>query len=346
MTPNEDPPRKDETSKGETGETETCRKPFATYLRVSVTDRCNFRCRYCIPPESIRYIPHGEILRYEEIERVVRVASAAGVRKIRLTGGEPLVRRDLPSLVEKLASLDGLDEICLTTNGSLLSRFARTLKRSGLSRVTVSLDSLHPDRFTTITGGGELEPVMAGIEEALEAGLTPLKVNAVALKGANDDEIPDFVALASRLKIEVRFIEYMPMGEESWRTRFLSAKEVEKRIRRCLAYEPEVRTETGPAARKLVLRGGGSIGLIAPISAPFCASCDRLRLTAAGTVRACLIAGGEVDLRDPLRSDASDETLLEILRKAWSLKPPHHGLNEREGAPHPLECQGMRSIGG
>ncbi|MHC4598283.1 MAG: GTP 3',8-cyclase MoaA [Planctomycetota bacterium] len=322
------------------------RGPFARTLRVSVTDRCNFRCAYCTPAESYRHVPHDRILRYEEILRIVRVAARAGVRKVRLTGGEPLVRKNLPRLVKRLASIEGIRELCLTTNGSLLPRFARPLKEAGLDRVTVSLDSLRPDRFERITGGGDLTKVLSGIDAALAENLTPLKVNAVLLRGVNIDEVSDFIALAQRLSIEVRFIEYMPMGKEAWEERFLSAEAVEAIVREALPEPPSIVEEEGPVARILRLPGGGRIGLIAPMTNPFCGSCDRLRLSSGGLARACLIRGGEVDLREALRNGASDEGILARLEQAWTLKPDEHGLEPGVENPVRGECQGMLGIGG
>jgi cyclic pyranopterin phosphate synthase len=300
-----------------------------------------------MPQGAFPNIPHEEILRYEEIVRIASIAVGAGVRKFRLTGGEPLVRKGLPTLVGQLSTLSPPPEICLTTNGALLRDVAQTLKKAGLARITISLDSLKTDRFHEITGGGQLEDVLAGIEAALQAGLSPVKVNAVILKGLNDDEIPDFASLAERLKIEVRFIEYMPLGRESWPDRFLSAQEMEKRLVDHYGESlPPLTENEGPATRQLRLPGGGVIGFITPISAPFCGLCDRLRLTSAGIVRACLIRGGEVDIKKRLREGATDEEILSLLHKAWTLKPTEHGLLEGQEKLPLSECHGMRSIGG
>jgi len=322
------------------------RPPFARTLRVSVTDRCNFRCRYCVPDGRFVPLPHGEILRYEEILRAVRIAAGAGTAKVRITGGEPLVRKGIARLVEGLARIPGLREVCLTTNGSLLARHARELREAGLTRVTVSLDTLHRDRFRRISGTDALGDVLAGIDAAIEAGLRPVKVNAVILRGVNDDEAGDFARFAAVKNVEVRFIEYMPLGGgEPWAERFLPAEEIERRVVEAAGGTAVLLPPDGPARRRLLLPGGGTVGFIAPLSEPFCSSCDRLRLTSNGTLRACLIAGGEIDCKAALREAASDERILEILRNAWALKPSDHGLSAG-GAAHGLECRGMRGIGG
>ncbi len=330
----------------EHGNRKAARGSFPTYLRFSVTDRCNFRCRYCRVDGAFVVLDHEEILRYEEIRRIVAVAASAGVWKVRLTGGEPLVRKDLPDLVEQIAALESVRDLCLTTNGTLLPRLARKLKDAGLSRVSVSLDSLDRDRFKNITGVDRLHLVLEGIDAALEAGLTPLKINAVVLRGVNDDEIPAFAELARTRKIEVRFIEFMPLGVRSWTEQFFPATEMEARLREALPAPPEVLPGMAPATRRLGLPGGGVIGLITPISAPFCDSCNRLRVTSDGQLRACLLAGGEVDLKGPLRAGATDEELLALFQRAWSLKPAWHGVRSGHPPVHPPECGGMRRIGG
>ncbi|MHC4781250.1 MAG: GTP 3',8-cyclase MoaA [Planctomycetota bacterium] len=322
------------------------RTSFARYIRVSVTDRCNFRCDYCTPSGVFEHLPHEEILSYEEILRILRVASAAGVNKVRITGGEPLVRKNLHTLVESVAAIEAVTEVCLTTNGSLLSRHAGPLKRAGLDRVTVSLDSLRPERFARITGQDTLPEVMAGIDKALEAGLTPLKINAVLLKDFNHDELGDFVDLARRLDIEVRFIEYMPLGSGEFESLFLPGAAVEKRLAELLGSPLQTAEGKGTAKRRFLLPGGGTIGLITPITDSFCSLCDRLRLTSGGLVRACLIKGGEVDVKRALRSGATDDKILTLLNEAWALKPADHGLEPGNCRPHPLECGGMLGIGG
>jgi cyclic pyranopterin phosphate synthase len=322
------------------------RPPFARVFRVSVTDRCNFRCRYCVPDGRFESIPHDEILRYEEIARVVRAAASAGAWKARITGGEPLVRKGVESLVEAVAGTPGVREVCLTTNGSLLARRAAGLKAAGLSRVTVSLDTLRPDRFRRLAATDALPDVRAGIRAALDAGLLPLKVNAVVLKGVNDDEVADFLRFSAETGAEVRFIEYMPLGGgEPWGERFLPAAEIERRAVEAAGAPGSALPAEGPARRRRLFPGGARIGFIAPVSEPFCASCDRLRLTAKGTIRGCLIRGGEVDVKALLRSGAGDEALLAALRRAWTMKPASHGLG-KEGAVRPFECGGMRGIGG
>jgi cyclic pyranopterin phosphate synthase len=299
-----------------------------------------------VPDGKFVQLSHGDILTYEEIERTVRVAARAGTGKIRLTGGEPLVRKGIERLVEVLAAVPGVAEVCLTTNGSLLARHARALRSAGLRRVTVSLDTLRRDRFLRIASVDSLDAVLEGIQAALDAGLRPLKANAVVLRGVNDDEVGDFLRFARERDVEVRFIEYMPLGGgDPWRERFLPAAEIARRIAEAAGEALVELPPDGPARRRWALPGGGRVGLIPPVSEPFCGSCDRLRVTANGSLRACLIRGGEVDLRALLRSGAGDDRVEEALRRAWALKPADHGLEGGEGA-HASECRGMRGIGG
>jgi cyclic pyranopterin phosphate synthase len=220
------------------------------------------------------------------------------------------------------------------------------LKQAGLSRVTVSLDSLKRSRFESITGADGLGEVLRGIDAALEAGLTPLKVNTVVLKGVNDDEISSFAELSRTRKIEVRFIEFMPLGGGGWREKFLDAEGMEERLRASLPVPPEPIAGAGPAARRLALEGGGIVGWISPISAPFCGQCDRLRITSDGRIRPCLLEDGELDLKGPLREGAGDDAVLGLLRKAWNLKPDGHGIDSDHMPLHSSGCGGMRRIGG
>ena len=294
-----------------------------TYLRISVTDRCNFRCIYCMPPKGVPWRPHREILRYEEIVRIVEAAAGLGISKVRLTGGEPLVRKGLPALVQELSRIPGIREVVMTTNGSLLARYADELARAGLSRVNVSLDSLQPERFRRITRLGSLDRVWAGIRAAREAGLTPIKLNVVVLRGVNDDEVADLAALACQ-GFRVRFIEWMPLASvgEALRGKFVPGEEIRERVEGRWGELTPLRTE-GPA-RVYRLPAGGEVGFITPRSAPFCSSCNRMRITADGKLRPCLLSPLEIDLKGPLRGGATREELAKLLLEGMRRKPPAH----------------------
>lgn len=317
-----------------------------TYLRLSVTDRCNLRCLYCMPPDGVSFVPHEEILSFEEMARVVRVSSLHGIRKVRITGGEPLVRKGLIPFLKTLSSLEGLDEITLTTNGVLLEDYARGLKDAGIRRINISLDSLKPERFLRITGRDYFDKVLAGIRAAQEEGLSPIKINVVVMRGINDDEILDFAALATEKPIHVRFIEFMPIGRKNgWRPEeFVSIDEMLEIIRQTWSLEPvESGKLDGPALRFRPGKGPGEIGLIGALSNHFCAKCNRLRLTAEGQLRGCLFSDNEIDLKGPLRSGAGDDLLLELMRRAVETKPENHNLLRRG----PRKCARlMSSIGG
>jgi len=314
------------------------------YLRLSVTDRCNLRCRYCMPPQGIPLLPRGELLSYEEMALVVRAAAGLGISKVRLTGGEPLVRADLASLVAILAQTPGIDDLSLTTNGTLLDRHALALKEAGLRRVNVSLDSLRRDRFEQITRGGRLEEVLRGIDAALGAGLSPVKINMVVMGGINDDEVADF----ARLSLEgwhIRFIELMPFAEGQ----FVSTSEVRRRVEALGSLESSFPSAGGGPARYFRLPGAkGTIGFISPVSQHFCIGCNRLRLTAQGQLRPCLLEEGAVDLKGPLRAGASLETLQHLLQEATQAKPLRHRLGRlgdlAQGAP--LQGAFMAWMGG
>ncbi len=305
------------------------------YLRVSVTDRCNLRCVYCLPAEGLAAAPSREILSEQEILRLGRVAMSLGVRKFRITGGEPLVR---PGIVELLRGLSGLgpEDLSLSTNGMLLAGLARDLARAGLRRINISLDTLRPERFKRITRHGSLERVLAGIRSALEAGLSPVKINVVVMRGVNADEIPDFVALARERPLHVRFIELMPIGRTGFfgPERWLPLSEIRAL---CGALEPLAPGEgprgCGPASYFRPPRALGSVGFIAALSCNFCRRCNRLRLTAGGRLLPCLASEAGVDLRAPLRSGAQDEELAGLFRQAVAMKPERHGMEVREQAP-------------
>jgi len=303
-----------------------------TYLRVSVTDRCNLRCVYCMPAEGIPLRRHEDILHYEEIERAVRVAVGMGIRFVRLTGGEPLARKGLADLVAMLRGVPGLQELSMTTNGTLLAGHARTLAEAGLDRVNISLDSLRPERFARITRLGELEDVLIGIQAAEEAGLVPLKLNTVVMRGVNDDEVIELARLTLQHPWHVRFIEPMPLGSHIlWEgDRYVPASEVRQRIEAVLG--PLAATQgprgNGPA-RTYRLQGSlGTVGLITPWSQHFCPSCNRLRLTSDGRLRPCLLSDIEVDLRGPLRRGMGAQELRGLIQRAVELKPMCHHLWE------------------
>lgn len=316
------------------------------YLRVSVTDRCNLRCFYCLPEQGVKSIPHGEILRFEEIERVVKAAALVGVKKVRITGGEPLVRKGLVGLVEAIASIPEIDDLAITTNGLLLAEMAKDLKRAGLKRVNVSLDSLDPEKFARLTRGGDLSRVWAGIEEALALEMHPVKLNTVVLKGHNDDEITALAALSTKLPLHVRFIELMPVGVcKPWADElFLDAGRVREIIEESLGPLSEVRklTGSGPAHYYRLPGAPGTIGFIPAVSDHFCDRCNRLRLTAAGALRSCLYDERETDVKGPLRRGASLEELARLVVRAIQDKPGRHHMADDGGGGKKI----MSRIGG
>ncbi|HBG47862.1 MAG TPA: GTP 3',8-cyclase MoaA [Deltaproteobacteria bacterium] len=303
------------------------------YLRLSVTDRCNLRCVYCMPPEGIELAEPKNILRYEEMLRLARIAAANGVKKIRVTGGEPLVRKGIVEFLHEIADIPGIEDLSLTTNGVLLKEYARSLKEAGLNRVNVSLDSLKRDRFIKMTRGDNLQQVLDGLDEALKVGLTPVKINMVVIKGFNDDEIVDFALLSRTRPFHVRYIEYMPFNtQEGWqRDKCLTAREIKEIIEAAAGPLEPVSDQTGAGgpARRFRFKGApGEVGLISPVSEHFCGSCNRLRLTSDGKLRTCLFSDNEVDLRTPLRDGSSDEEIVRILQEAVREKPKGHTINE------------------
>src|SRR5271156_397909 len=305
-----------------------------TYLRISVTDRCNLRCVYCMPAAGLPWVPKSDILSFEEIERIVRAAAASGVRSIRLTGGEPLVRRDLVSLVSRLAAIPGIEDISLSTNGLLLAEHAAALAAAGLRRVNVSLDTLRPHRFEAIARRSGLEAVLAGIDAAAAAGLGPLKLNCVVMRGRNDDELPAFAELTRTRPLFVRFIEVMPVVENASEQReaYVSADEIVERLSALGTLEGVVGPGGNGPARYFAYRGApGAVGVISPLSHDYCERCNRVRLTADGRLRLCLFGDHEIDLRSPVRAGASRADLAETLRGAMLIKPERHHL--RLGEP-------------
>ncbi|HPC83628.1 MAG TPA: GTP 3',8-cyclase MoaA [Thermoanaerobaculaceae bacterium] len=292
------------------------------YLRISVTDRCNLRCRYCMPPAGVPAVAHEDVLRFEEIVAFVRIAAGEGIGAVRLTGGEPLVRRGCPELVRMLRAVEGVREVTLTTNGTLLAAFAGELREAGLARVNIGLPSLDAAAYRHLTRGGELKDALRGLEAALAHGFAPVKVNVVLLRGLNDDPTP-FVALTERLPVEVRFIEYMPIGPEDPRRYFVPASTV---LERLLALGPWEEVEplpgAGPAQRALRRPGSpGRIACITPVSEHFCHGCNRLRLTADGTLRLCLLSPQEIDLKPALRPRPDPDALRALLGRAMCEKP-------------------------
>ena len=299
------------------------------YLRISVTDRCNLNCIYCTA-DAIPNLAHDDILRYEEIQQVAQVAASLGINKIRLTGGEPLARLNLSTLVELIAQIKGIDDVSLTTNGILLSQYAEELKAAGLNRVNVSLDTLKKDRFESITGRDQLGEVLAGIEAARRAGLEPVKINMVVLKGINDDETTDFARMSLDQGWHVRFIEFMPFATarvEALAT--VSTQEIMERIQSLGKLEPYPgKTGNGPARYYRLPGASGTIGFISAVTEHFCHSCNRLRLTADGQLRPCLLDDDEANLKEPLRNGASQQELKQLIQQAVALKRERHHLAE------------------
>lgn len=304
-----------------------------TYLRLSVTDRCNLRCRYCMPAGQTPWFETGKLLTYEELVRITQAAVSLGIHKVRITGGEPLVRAGLTSLISELRQIPGLRELAMTTNGTLLERYAAALKSAGLDRMNISLDSLRPDRFARITGSHTFSQVWRGIEKALEVGFAPIKINVVVLKGVNEDEVLDFARLTHTYPFHIRFIEYMPIGanREHWdRARVVPAAEIKARIAAELPLEQVAPEETGgqgPERTYILCESKGCIGFISPVSEEFCARCNRLRVTSDGKLRGCLMRTGEIDLRAALRAGASDEELRQLILEAVRRKPAKHAIN-------------------
>ena len=316
-----------------------------TNLRISVTDRCNLRCVYCMPAEP-EWMPQPEILTFEEIERIARVAVSLGITGFRITGGEPTARKELPELVRRVAAVPGVRDLAMTTNGILLKKLARPLKEAGLHRLNVSLDTLRGERFVHIARREGFGRVMEGLEEAERAGFTPLKVNMVVMRGVNDDEVVDFAGLSRTRPWQVRFIEFMPLdGDNTWtRDQVVPAKEILERIH---AKWPLDLVADGPLtdpARIFRFRDGkGDIGMIASVSEPFCFACDRIRVTPDGKLRTCLFSTWETDLKGPMRTGASDAELVALVRGAVAKKEAGHGIND-PGFVKPKRA--MYAIGG
>lgn len=305
-----------------------------TDLRISVTDRCNIRCFYCMPAENLQFLPRKDLLTFEEIERFVRVVASMGVNTVRLTGGEPLVRRDLHKLIEKLARIDGIKDIALTTNGILLAEQAAALKSAGLNRLNISLDALNEEKFRQITRRDGYEKVLAGIHAAQEIGFEQIKLNAVAIRGLSESEIIPFGHFAREQNLEVRFIEFMPLDADgNWdNSQVLSGDEILTRLAEAICpLEPlPVTNPSQPATDYQFTDGKGRIGFINPVTQPFCHNCNRLRITAEGQIRNCLFSTEEWDARASMRSGQSDTALADLVRQAVGAKKAGHGINSDE----------------
>lgn len=316
------------------------------YLRISITDRCNLRCLYCIPREDIAKLRHDDILTYEEIFRLTRIAVSLGVNKIRLTGGEPLLRKGIYEFLPRLTALSGLKDVSLTTNGLFLKDNLEKIRSSGIKRINVSLDTLNRQRYEKITGYDGFQDVWNAIELARELNFQPIKINVVLIKGLNDDEILDFAKLSKHYPYHIRFIEYMPLGiiNPDAPLQFVSNYLLKEQFRRLGHLVPVRRAEyDGPVERFKFQGASGEIGFISPLTHHFCSSCNRLRLTAAGYIRPCLLSDQEVDLKGPMRSGASDDDLAQVFLMAANNKPYAHHLTSED--PIPFSGQ-MSSIGG
>ena len=316
------------------------------YLRVSVTDRCDFRCVYCMPEEGLAWLRRDQILSYEEIVEIVEAAATVGVRAIRLTGGEPLLRRDLPRLVAAIARVNGIEDIALSTNALLLEEQLPELVAAGLRRVNVSLDTLQPERFEAIARRPGLDLVLRGIDAAVAAGLRPVKINCVVMRGRNDDEIADFAALTRDRAVFVRFIEVMPVHENLALARdaYVSSDEILERVAAMGEIEPVPGPGgNGPARYFAFPDAAGAVGVISPLSHDYCERCNRVRLSADGRLRLCLFGDYAVDLRGPLRAGAGRQAIAGLLSSAMHIKPERHHLRLGETAS---QMRAFSEIGG
>lgn len=297
------------------------------YLRISVTDRCNLRCVYCMPEEGVQFAASETLLSYDEIIEIVKVGASLGIKKLRITGGEPLIRPDLYKLVAALSAIDGIEDIALTTNGIFLASQAEALRKAGLTRVNISLDTLDATRFKFIARNGDLQKVLQGIEMASKVGFSPIKLNCVLLKGVNEDEISQFLDLAYKHPLHVRFIEYMPIGhaDEGWKNHYLPLSTVLD-VARNDGYDIQPKQEVkgnGPSENWEFAGGVGSFGLIHPISDHFCKSCNRLRLTADGKIKPCLYWIDELDMKPAI---GDKQKLIQLFQRAMDIKPENHEM--------------------
>jgi cyclic pyranopterin phosphate synthase len=316
-------------------------------LRVSITDRCNFRCFYCMPQEAMEWKPKPEILTFEEIIRLAEIFVRLGINKLRVTGGEPMLRRDLESLIERLANIEGVEDLSMTTNAHFLRGRAKALKAAGLQRITVSLDSLTPDRFALLTGRNELSQALEGIDVAIEAGLHPVKINCVSIRGINDDQAIRFAEFAREKSVSVRFIEFMPLDNgKIWRREMvMPGEELRRRIHDVYPLERVVSENLSETARRWRFADGspGEIGFINPVTQPFCGHCSRIRLTADGMIRTCLFSTVEHNIKQLMRSGAANEELIEFIVATVEKKEDRHHINDPEFV-QPLRT--MSCIGG
>ena len=327
-----------------------------TYLRISVTDRCNYRCIYCCPEKPFEFIPHPDILRYEEMVEIIEEAVELGISKVRITGGEPLVRKGIIDFISQLNHIKNLKDISLTTNGFFLKENASKLKSAGLNRVNISLDSLQEEKYKSITRGGSLKKVLSGMHAAIEEGLLPVKVNTVVLRGVNDDEIDDFVQLTLKYPLNIRFIEFMPTTDllnKEYQKGFISVMKIrDNLIKKYLLKPVNVIQNNGPASYYQIDGSKGTIGFITALSQHFCGSCNRIRLTSDGKIRPCLFSNTEIDLKNELRKlekttnntpDLRKKIIREKVIEAIRLKPAGHQLNNRDKKDISFE---MSKIGG
>ncbi|UMZ73195.1 GTP 3',8-cyclase MoaA [Natranaerofaba carboxydovora] len=317
------------------------------YLRVSITDRCNLRCVYCMPADGIEKLECDELLNYEELYDIIGAGADLGLKKIRFTGGEPLVRKGFVNLVKKVNEIESINDIAITTNGILLDKYARELKDAGLNRVNISLDTLNREKFEKVTRGGNLDKVFDGIKAAKEVGLWPVKINVVVMKDFNYEEILDFVKYSHEEELEIRFIEYMPIGEgKDWKKSYVSISELKKH---CSSFGELLETSStngnGPAKYYRFENSNGKIGFISPVSKHFCDSCNRLRLTSDGKIKNCLFSEGELDLRKAVKSK---EEIKNVFMKAVQDKPLKHQINVSSDSNDKIRKQkrNMMQIGG
>lgn len=319
------------------------------YLRISVTDRCNLRCFYCMPSEGVQPLKHKDTLTYEEIIRIVRIAAPVGIRKVRITGGEPLARKNISFLIKSIKSISGIENLSLTTNGVLLETYADELAAAGLDRVNVSLDSFNPDRYSEITRGGCLDAVLKGIERAEKAGLKPVRINMVPIRGFNDKEIEDFARITLEKPYhQVRFIEFMPIGAgDLWsKEKYIPVDEIKSVIEKVGSLTPVKIRRSGPARYFRFDNAPGVVGFINAVTHQFCGECNRLRLTSDGKLRPCLFSETEIDLKTPIRSGASDAEIKRLINLAIEVKPEGHSIGCRDEAEFIKNLKPMSKIGG
>ncbi len=318
---------------------------YIDYLRISVTDRCNLSCVYCKPRERMKVLPHREILQYEEILRLVSVAAPLGISRVRITGGEPLIRRGIIDFISSLKQCSGIEDISLTTNGVLLDDMLEALRTAGRPRLNISLDSLNPGRFRRITGSDSWDKVWRGISKAGELGFQPLKINMVPVRGINDDEIADFGRLTLNRQIHVRFIEFMPIGAgDRWNTDVCVSggqvrEIIEREVGRLVPFTSG--SGAGPSENYQIPGARGVIGLISPITKHFCATCRRLRLTADGKIRPCLLSDTEIDIKSPMRGGCDDKEIERLLRLALEIKPERHYIKEASAGCYQRTMSGI-----